>query len=299
VLLALPAARAADWQVLYSGTDMTIKLDASSIEQREGALVAWEEVSFATDQTDEDHPSPYRSEVELWAYECALGQASIVELTEYSEPDAQGKAVAKGNSAGKYTWVHVPPRSIPDFGLKFVCSHMPSAAPQAAAQPEINAIGKHVPLGPTATGGGGIGAGNSLDKPVTSQPTLRSEIKRGNDAAFACTLTNGPLKLDQAHTCLEKAQHDNRQKMSTGYEAFDAGLYLMAWDHFQTAARLLKDSQIGDPEAASRNAELYWKLYRIRLKDLGLSDDAVIEASGLTLSVMQERIADAHKLYGN
>jgi hypothetical protein len=87
--------------------------------------------------------------------------------------------------------------------------------------------------------------------------------------------------------------------MSTGYEAFDAGLYLMAWDHFQTAARLLKDSQIGDPEAASRNAELYWKLYRIRLKDLGLSDDAVIEASGLTLSVMQERIADAHKLYGN
>jgi hypothetical protein len=254
-LLALPAASAADWKVLYSGHDMTIKVDAASIEQRGGALVALQEVSFANEQTDKDHPSPYKSEVELLAYDCASGKVSGLELTEYSAPAEQGRVVAKGNSGGKYAWVHAAPGSIPDFGLKYVCSHVPSAVRAEAVSP---------PGG--VADGSRIVADNQLDKPVASQPTVRSEIKRGFDVAGQCIhfLGGDPLEFEG---CITQLEHKSRESL-VDPRPFDAGIYLDAW--------ILLDARGNAGDSASR----MYRLFRNAQGKLGVSDRQAVHAIG-------------------
>jgi hypothetical protein len=68
---------------------------------------------------------------------------------------------------------------------------------------------------------------SNLDKPISTKPTVRSEIARGHDAAFEC---NGVGKIGRfrlIEACVSKVMQDNiqQQKAST---AFRLGIYLVA-----------------------------------------------------------------------
>jgi hypothetical protein len=142
------------------------------------------------------------------------------------------------------------------------------------------------------------GGDNPLDKPVTSQPTVRSEIKRGWDAAFDCGLKGGPFEIEAAADCFDAAQRENRQKMSTGYEPFAVGCYFGAWSHFRIVADVLKSHPVGNAATAEHRAEGFWKSYRENAKSLGLTDDDVLETVGAK-TPLREKAAEARKLYGD
>jgi hypothetical protein len=68
---------------------------------------------------------------------------------------------------------------------------------------------------------------NAPVRPV--QPTIGSEIKRGADAAVTCDeAVNSTSRPERFADCVDAAAAANRQRMGSGYEAFDAGLYFIA-----------------------------------------------------------------------
>lgn len=66
----------------------------------------------------------------------------------------------------------------------------------------------------------------NLNAPVSRQPTVGSEIQRGNEAAFDCSL-HYLTDLRKFIVCMNDLIETNRQK-STLSEPFELGLYLQA-----------------------------------------------------------------------
>ena len=85
----------------------------------------------------------------------------------------------------------------------------------------------------------GAQAQTSLDAPVDTKPTVRSEIKRGYSAAFNCFLeaTNDYLAFT---ICVSAVQEENEQK-STLSDPFLLGLSVEAL----AQANLIKPSESG------------------------------------------------------
>lgn len=83
----------------------------------------------------------------------------------------------------------------------------------------------------------------SLDAPmVAAGPTIRSEIMRGSDAADDCDKSfDLARQLQEWRDCIDAAHSANRQRMGTGFEAFDAGLYWQARFQLATTAKVLKE----------------------------------------------------------
>jgi len=139
-------------------------------------------------------------------------------------------------------------------------------------------------------------ASDPLDAPLAHKPpTVRSEMQRGGDAAFKCVLDSHFLP-QAAERCVKNAQGGNRQQMGTGFEAFDTGLYFMAWNLTEDAVTPLKGTDEG--EIAQINVKYYWGMYVLSRKKLGLTDDAVIRAfsdkeGSLKEKPLREKVARA------
>lgn len=74
---------------------------------------------------------------------------------------------------------------------------------------------------------------------------IRAEIERGANAALDCYLRFPALtKSADFAGCVQETHADNRQRMGTGYEAFDAGLYFRAAQYIRIKIEVLQD---GDP----------------------------------------------------
>jgi hypothetical protein len=138
VLLALPAARASDWQVLSVSSLMTLETDAASIEEQpDGTVHAWERELYPTDQTIAGRSQKYTSKLVLWAFKCSAQQGAVLRIKEYSEVSASGSPIVDEDNSGSATWVTGKPDSLFGAGLKFACSHAPSAVgARSAAQSE-------------------------------------------------------------------------------------------------------------------------------------------------------------------
>lgn len=67
---------------------------------------------------------------------------------------------------------------------------------------------------------------SKLNAPVSRQPTVASEIERGNELGFACGLHAIP-NASRLIDCVNDAIDDNRQK-TTLSEPFEFGLYVAA-----------------------------------------------------------------------
>jgi hypothetical protein len=140
----------------------------------------------------------------------------------------------------------------------------------------------------------------SVDAPLVQENlTLRSEIKRGSDAAGDCV--KGLLALDTMSDCIFKSSFDNRKIMGTGTEAFDLGLSFGAWLH----ATLSGEALAGTPDfaqqaqhiAATKN--IFWGTYVDLRKKVNLTDDQVIEATGLKAENLHAKVTAAATEYGD
>lgn len=70
---------------------------------------------------------------------------------------------------------------------------------------------------------------SKLDTPINTKPTVRSEIKRGEDAAFECSLNAGTHYAAFVN-CINAEIHSNLQA-STKSEPFTLGLFVTALVH--------------------------------------------------------------------
>jgi hypothetical protein len=140
----------------------------------------------------------------------------------------------------------------------------------------------------------------SLDAPlVQEKPTLRSEIARGRSASFDCQ--QGPLELSVLTDCLFKVSSANRQKMGTGYDPFDVGLFFGGWSTCHIASSTLS----GHPDFAARardaneREKITWNTYVALRKKVGLTDDQVIDASGLISDTIRPMVSAASEKFGD
>jgi hypothetical protein len=139
-----------------------------------------------------------------------------------------------------------------------------------------------------------------LDAPlVQEKPALRSEIKRGLDAAGGCV--KDVLALDSMSDCIFKSWSDNRQRMGAGNDAFDLGLSFGAWWH----ATLSEEALAGTPDFAQQaqhvamTKKIFWSAYVDIRKAVKLTDDQVIEATGLKAENLHAKVAAAGTEYGD
>lgn len=140
----------------------------------------------------------------------------------------------------------------------------------------------------------------SPDTPlVQDKPTLGAEIKRGLNAAGDCV--KDVLALDAMSDCIFKSWSDNRQRMGAGTDAFDLGLSFGAWLHATRSAEALA----GTPDFAQQaqhvamTKKIFWTTYVDIRNEAKLTDDQVIEATGLTAENLHGKVAAAAKEYGD
>jgi hypothetical protein len=139
-----------------------------------------------------------------------------------------------------------------------------------------------------------------LDAPlVQDKPTLRSEIKRGLDAAGDCV--KGVLALDAMSDCIFKSWSDNRQRMGAGTDAFDLGLSFGAWLHATLSGETLAGTPDFDQQAqhVAMTKKIFWSAYVDIRKEVNLTDDQVIEAAGLKAQNLHVKVAAAAAEYGD
>ena len=95
---------------------------------------------------------------------------------------------------------------------------------------------------------------SNLDKPISTKPTVRSEIARGHDAAFEC---NGVGKIGRfrlIEACVSKVVQDNvqQEKAST---TFKLGIYLVASRGHEMRSHGADRRPIADGIASSRHVD--------------------------------------------
>jgi hypothetical protein len=130
-LLPAAAVDAAQWKRLYSATDRSVEMDLAGIRRRGDVVMAWVKFSYQKDQTDRAK-GPYRSMLQLWAYQCGLGRHSLMQFTEYSGAGGDGKVVAS-DAHDRYDWSYPEPDTIGEAALKVACSSAPKPTTTGAA----------------------------------------------------------------------------------------------------------------------------------------------------------------------
>jgi hypothetical protein len=124
--------------------------------------------------------------------------------------------------------------------------------------------------------------GPGIDAPIVpAQPTIRSEIRRGMDAARDCHRFNAVTEMESYTDCIDAARRHNRQQMATGFEAFDVGLYRAARDEMRIVLDVLNQSPspLFDPVSAKLRLDVEQSGYDAARAALSLSDDQVDSAA--------------------
>ena len=124
---ALPAVvtQAAEWKRLYTAADRSVEMDLAGIQRRGDVVLAWVKFSYDKEQSD-PAKGPYRSMLQLWAYQCGLKQHALMQFAEYSGTGGDGKVVAS-DARDRYNWSYPEPDTIGEAALKVACSRAPKS----------------------------------------------------------------------------------------------------------------------------------------------------------------------------
>jgi len=125
---ALPAVvtHAAEWKRLYTAQDRSVEMDLAGIHRQGDVVLAWVKFSYDKEQSDAAK-GPYRSMLQLWAYQCGLGKHALMQFAEYSGKGGNGKVVAS-DARDRYVWSYPEPDTIGEAAMKIACSRAPKAA---------------------------------------------------------------------------------------------------------------------------------------------------------------------------
>ena len=130
---ALPAVdtHGAEWKRLYTATDRSVEMDLAGIRRQGEVVLAWVKFSYNKEQSD-PAKGPYRSMLQLWAYQCGLGRHALMQFAEYSGTGGDGKVIAS-DARDQYVWSYPEPDTIGEAAMKTACNRAPKAAVPTAA----------------------------------------------------------------------------------------------------------------------------------------------------------------------
>ena len=131
-----------------------------------------------------------------------------------------------------------------------------------------------------------------LNAPIVQAPTLGSEIKRGFDAGFGCSITLEPFALSRCISAI--ASKEEREKSDA--VAFAFGVYVGGWLVSDTALQSA-EKLTDNPLAVQRAKQLrgivggQYAVLRDYQKKLGLTDEQVFSATRQTGDKFKARLA--------
>jgi hypothetical protein len=137
-----------------------------------------------------------------------------------------------------------------------------------------------------------IGAASATEptSPVDTTPTPGAEIKRGIDAASACS---GTLSASDYVHCIFAVEARN-QPMVVDYKPFDTGLFFKAWITMDLRANPTQppanDLEIQGVEAARHQSASMYIVFRADQRKVGVADEQLIDASNLPKSLVESRL---------
>jgi len=123
--------QAAEWKRLYTATDRSVEMDLAGIRRSGDVVLAWVRFSYDKEQSD-PVKGPYRSMLQLWAYQCGLGRHALMQFAEYSGAGGEGKVVAS-DARARYDWSYPEPETIGEAAMKVACSRAPKVTGPGAA----------------------------------------------------------------------------------------------------------------------------------------------------------------------
>jgi len=131
-----------------------------------------------------------------------------------------------------------------------------------------------------------------LDAPAVKKVTIRSEMQRGRSAIFDCRMEGRPTDMIKATDCPFKIIELNKQK-NTDTDAFLLGVYMGAWMGIETILGVIE--KLPDREARNyslgvQNAELWFKMFKTKEKELGLDDATVCSVCELNYTNLKPRM---------
>jgi hypothetical protein len=124
-LLPPVVTEAAEWKRLYTARDRSVEMDLAGIRRQGDVVLAWVKFSYDKEQSD-PAKGPYRSMLQLWAYQCGLGRHALMQFAEYSGAGGEGKVVSS-DARVRYDWSYPEPDTIGEAALKIACSRAPKA----------------------------------------------------------------------------------------------------------------------------------------------------------------------------
>ena len=125
--LAVTAHAASKWPsigtfAVPSGGTAIILLDVASMTRHGGVWTARQKTLFSSPQKTAAGLS-FRSELDMYAYDCAADRTALVSYTRYEGADVSGTVVEKKepSSAGEYDWTNPAAGSVLEGARKLVC----------------------------------------------------------------------------------------------------------------------------------------------------------------------------------
>jgi hypothetical protein len=124
-LLPPVVTEAAEWKRLYTASDRSVEMDLAGIRRQGDVVLAWVKFSYDKEQSD-PAKGPYRSMLQLWAYQCGLGRHALMQFAEYSGAGGEGKVVSS-DARDRYDWSYPEPDTIGEAAMKIACNRAPKA----------------------------------------------------------------------------------------------------------------------------------------------------------------------------
>jgi len=126
---------------------------------------------------------------------------------------------------------------------------------------------------------------------IDSTSTLETEIRRGVYAESACAA----IAVAQDYVrCIFAVEARNQQKV-VDYKPFDTGLFFRAWIAMDLLGnpRSSADSSSSPQaaEAARQQAASMYTVFRADQRKVGVTDEQMIAASGMSKSILESRLA--------
>jgi len=139
-----------------------------------------------------------------------------------------------------------------------------------------------------------VAASSAADQSAAldSTSTLETEIRRGVEAESACSAITVAQDYVQ---CIFAVEARNQQKV-VDYKPFDTGLFFKAWiamDLLGNPSGPANPNSEPQAVAAGRHqAASMYTVFRADQRKIGVTDEQMIAASGMSKSILEPRLAD-------
>jgi hypothetical protein len=134
---------------------------------------------------------------------------------------------------------------------------------------------------------------SNLDKPISTQPTVRSEIGRGQDAAVECNGLGRIGRFRIIEECVSKIVQENVQQQKAS-SAFKLGMYLVALAQWEAIGASKIHPEDNAPNMVDGNVNVWRSEVKKAMTSLKLTEKEICGAISMKCGAIQASLAAIH-----